>query len=360
LETAIMPYLCVGAERSRKPKPQTPSSRSSAFTLIEILVVVAIIALLVAILIPALARARESTRAAQCLSNLKQTGGALMMYTVDNKFSLPGPSFWFVFRDQFDTTYKGVDAQGNQYNPLTGVYRRQSLLNFLRRYFERGNSGTTTDQIATCPTNVSIIKETITDMIKSGAYTGSGYFRPFNYVLNTVRSNANTVGNGPPYYGTKPGYYFGLIYFGTTYQSWVNGTFASSIGLKQSDVSPKKLDTIGKPSREWVVADTWYGETLGRPAGTYPQIEGPTTSLSPNDNMTVPGWPIHNTTNKYPLSMQWVKSGTQTKKGASRLMEGKTNTVYFDGHAEGVRGWKGTVDPCLTDPVTGPDKSCGP
>ena len=53
------------------------------FTLIELLVVIAIIAILAAILFPVFARARENARKANCLSNQKQIGLALMQYTQD-------------------------------------------------------------------------------------------------------------------------------------------------------------------------------------------------------------------------------------------------------------------------------------
>lgn len=64
--------------------------RRNGFTLIELLVVIAIIAILAAILFPVFAKAREKARQTSCLSNMKQLGLSMMMYSSDTDGKFPG------------------------------------------------------------------------------------------------------------------------------------------------------------------------------------------------------------------------------------------------------------------------------
>src|SRR5690242_2968408 len=133
--------------RAREFKPECDmNSKRRAFTLVELLVVIGIIAILIAMLLPALSRAREQAKRTQCMSNIRQLMTGWLIYAQENKGGL-------VFAETADYTTtlpagvpvedKGkfgwvLDVQGDpkfnteaavkagalwKYNPNAGVYR---------------------------------------------------------------------------------------------------------------------------------------------------------------------------------------------------------------------------------------------
>ncbi len=128
------------------------------FTLIELLVVIAIIAILAAILFPVFAQARESARATQCLSNMRQTGTGLMMYVQDYDETTPPRNDGIQDFNNLSTTYYRPNFLGSlsPYTKNNGIYACPSAPNIIG-----GTQGVTTESRSSYLGNAVVMQRSI-------------------------------------------------------------------------------------------------------------------------------------------------------------------------------------------------------
>jgi prepilin-type N-terminal cleavage/methylation domain-containing protein/prepilin-type processing-associated H-X9-DG protein len=144
-------------------------SERKAFTLIELLVVIAIIAILAAILFPVFAQARESARQSACLSNTKQIGLGLAMYTQDFDETMP-----FLFAN-----IPPINGGGVGYIP----YDSQ-----IKPYIKN-------DGVFACPSD-GLPRLSNREDLWDGSYFGKDQRRSYGYLTSINTYEYNEIGAG--------------------------------------------------------------------------------------------------------------------------------------------------------------------
>ena len=130
-----------------------------AFTLIELLVVIAIIGILAAMLLPALASAKEKGRSVQCAGNLRQWGLAYRLYADDNFDYLPR-------RGQGVQTLAEIDRPDDWFNALPGYF---GLATFQLMVSNNATPAAHSPSVFICPT---------------ASNPGGTYFLPYGMNMN--------------------------------------------------------------------------------------------------------------------------------------------------------------------------------
>jgi prepilin-type N-terminal cleavage/methylation domain-containing protein/prepilin-type processing-associated H-X9-DG protein len=289
----------------------TSLRRPSAFTLVELLVVIGIISILIALLIPVLSKMRESAKQVTCSGNLRALGQAMIMYASDNDGVLPAtsqagtanenPADWIWW--QPDRAAKVAD--------LTTLLRQSAIAKYISL------TAATTNMLR-CPS----------DNVEAHPGYAAGTSYPYSYVMNCFIAGSSSASSSGFAAKFTP-------YAGGPGSPAVSGTLCNSLH-KVKNPSQKVLMY---EQSEMTIDDgdgcPWYG------ASTPPSSSNPYWSGCAGGNELLA--PNHDLSNFKVQSSDPLKEDTSNQGNyqppqacAVPFLDVRGNVVFCDGHVDFV------------------------
>jgi len=219
--------------------------RGQGFTLIELLVVVAIIALLIAILIPALGKAREISQRSTCAANLNGIGKAMIIYAgaeADMYPTQPAPDAGMLGMWNNPTYASGYD--GSREDGIADLFTDNGVPGF-PYYSQMGDPMANlwllvlrehvTPKQFICPADPTSPKQAA-QSYASPEFAGTGYFQNFGAVGTEASANTNSYSFAYPWHAAA-----------TTPGVWWKNTLNASVPIG-SDMAPSGISGGDDPT----------------------------------------------------------------------------------------------------------------
>ncbi len=275
------------------------------FTLIELLVVISIIALLIALLLPALARAKQDAISTVCLANLRSQGQMLAEYQTTYEDAIP-----YSFES---TPPNGADFNGqNSWDQLLFCY----IHNITSNNFDRAWYGISTT--ITPAQETALLAKFAKTFVCPGSLLPMHYHHPGSANDVFAPSEITT-------YACNPNFFMTYLPPGAPF-AWTGNTPQSMTVRGSNVVAPSEKVAIGD-ANQWLPSGSDGNGEFYWWQNMWNGLNWPMTDVVSSQGWA-PGW---NTNNDFPHS--GAMTGMRYRHGQTSASDGWANAVFFDGHA---------------------------